>query len=252
MADELVQPRPATVHQRAPGLGYRLCAAAGIAGPSAFTLAWAVSSMRQEGVDDYRWLREHISGLAAYDARSPSVVTLGLLFLSGSMLAFATAIDTALRDSAGSGPGVDGRVAASATRLGALATATAALAKRDRMLLGPPPGEPEWRQSWRNDVHDVASIAAYACLAIGTLALGDGLARRGWWRAPMLSRAVGLASVATLMLARSRRATSFGGVLQRVGMTAALANVSALAAALLRSQPSGPRVSYGDTQGPLG
>jgi Protein of unknown function (DUF998) len=252
MADATLQPRASSLRGRLSGPRYRLCAAAGILGPGAFTLAWVVSSVRQEGVGDYRWLREHISGLAAHDARSPRVVTLGILALGGSMLAFASAVQTALGDASDGDPAPDGRVAAAVTRLGALASLIAALSRRDRMLLGRPPGEPEWRQSWRNDVHDVASLVAYVCLGAGTLALGDGLARRGRWPAPKLSRAFALSSSGALVLARSQRARPVGGVLQRAGMTIALANLGALAAALLRHPSSGPRVSHSDTHGPLG
>ena len=64
----------------------RLGARAGIVGPAAFTAAWLFSGRRQR---DYSIRNEHISGLAAPDARDPFLMVGGFLALGASMVLFA-------------------------------------------------------------------------------------------------------------------------------------------------------------------
>src|SRR5262249_15833600 len=93
---------------------FRLGAAAGIAGPAAFTGAWIASSLRQttQGPGGLQ-----LSGLAAPDARDPWIMLVGFLVLGGCTVAFGAALRQALRRNrtrgAGPGPGPDaGRRAA--------------------------------------------------------------------------------------------------------------------------------------------
>ena len=67
----------------------RVATAAGIIGPAAFTIAFTSSERRQDG---YSIRDEHISGLAAPDARNPEVLLTGFLVMGGSTILFATAL----------------------------------------------------------------------------------------------------------------------------------------------------------------
>jgi hypothetical protein len=138
----------------------RLRAAAGIVGPAAFTLAWAASTRGQPA---YSPANEHISGLAARGAENPSVMTAGFLTLGVSTVVFASELDRRLGggERAGYGPAL---MAASG-----LAMLAAGLFRRDRVSNYPMPGEADGPQSWVNDVHDVASVAA-GTFAFGSLA----------------------------------------------------------------------------------
>ena len=71
----------------------RAGAAAGVAGPVAFTGAWILSSLRQTG---YRAADLQISGLAAPDARDPWIMITGFLVLGGCSVAFGAALHDAL------------------------------------------------------------------------------------------------------------------------------------------------------------
>ena len=78
----------------------RLGAAAGIAGPAAFTGAWIASSLRQtrQGPGGLQ-----LSGLAAPDARDPWIMLAGFLVLGGCTVAFGAALRQALRENAADG-----------------------------------------------------------------------------------------------------------------------------------------------------
>jgi hypothetical protein len=67
---------------------FRLEAAAGIAGPAAFTGAWIASSLRQtrQGPGGLQ-----LSGLAAPDARDPWIMLAGFLVAGGCTVAFGAA-----------------------------------------------------------------------------------------------------------------------------------------------------------------
>ncbi|HEY6296283.1 MAG TPA: hypothetical protein VIX15_11515, partial [Streptosporangiaceae bacterium] len=62
------------------GTAARAGAAAGIAGPAAFTGAWIAGSLRQTG---HPAAEIQISGLAAPDARDPWIMIAGFLVLGG-------------------------------------------------------------------------------------------------------------------------------------------------------------------------
>ena len=145
--------------RRAPGS--RLRAAAGVIGPAVFTTAWAVSTRRQPA---YSIANEHISGLAAADATDPALMTAGFVALGVSTVVFAAELDRRLGGAGRSGYG------AALMAASGLAMVSAGLFRRDRVSNYPMPGRPDEPQSWVNDVHDLASVAA------GALALG--LARR--------------------------------------------------------------------------
>ena len=76
----------------------RASAAAGIAGPVAFTSAWIASSLRQTG---YPAAEIQLSGLAAPDARDPWIMVAGFVVLGGCTVAFGAALHDALGHAAG-------------------------------------------------------------------------------------------------------------------------------------------------------
>jgi Protein of unknown function (DUF998) len=148
---------------RVRGLASTIRTLCGLAGPAAFTAAWAIGARRQER---YEVAHEHISGLAAPDAEASLVMRAGFLALGTATVAFAwelhDRLDTPGRP-AGLGPALLG-AAGVATVVGGIAT-------RDRMSNDPLPGAPSG-QSATNDVHDVASVLGGAAAAAGLLALG--------------------------------------------------------------------------------
>src|SRR5215467_1251271 len=67
----------------------RLGAAAGVAGPTAFTAAWVTASLLQAG---HSATEVQISGLAAPDARDPWIMITGFVVLGGCSVAFGSAL----------------------------------------------------------------------------------------------------------------------------------------------------------------
>jgi Protein of unknown function (DUF998) len=216
---------PSELAGGAPAARWRVRAAAGIAGPVAFTAAWVASTLRQDGYDA---AREQLSGLAAPDARDPWVMTTGFLTLGVSVVLFASALEDALggRRRAGPGPML--------VRLAGVGAVAAGVLRRDRMLL-PPPGGPAVPQSWVNDGHDLTSLLVYATLVAAPLVLARRLAAEEAWRSlagPTL--ATGLANLVLLGLFTSKVLEPWNGLVQRVAVTVPLAWTVVVAARLLR------------------
>jgi len=204
----------------------RAGAAAGIAGPAAFTGAWIASSLRQTG---YPAAEIQISGLAAPDARDPWIMVAGFLVLGGCTVAFGSALREALGGRGGAGP---------APRLiqgAGLLTIAAGLLRRDRMLLTP------GSVSWHNHAHDVISAVIYADLVVAQVLLAERFGRDpaelqpDWrpWRPWLL--ASGVATGAVLVAFAADTSAPGAGVLQRVAVTIPLAAIAAIAARLLRT-----------------
>jgi len=207
--------------------GFRLRAACGIAGPVAFTAAWVTSTLRQSG---YSIAGEHLSGLAAPDARDPEIMLAGFLALGACTTAFGSALAEALGGPGRSGPGPW------LVRCAGLGTVAAGLLRRDRMLLHPPGAAAG--QSWHNHGHDLASGIVYAAL----LAAPPLLARRfgadpDWARLRGPALAAWLASAALLALFWSEVLEPWNGIVQRVAVTVPLAFMAALAGWLLARPP---------------
>ena len=226
----------------------RAGAAAGIAGPAAFTGAWIVSSVRQTG---YPAAEIQLSGLAAPDARDPWIMVAGFVVLGGCTVAFGAALRDALggRGSVGRGRRC-GSVGHGRWRGGAgpaprliqgagLLTIAAGLLRRDRMLLTP------GSVSWHNHAHDVISAVIYADLVAAQVLLAARFGRdpggldpawRSWgpWRPWLL--ASGLATGAALIAFAADTSAAGAGVLQRIAVTIPLVAIAAVAARLLRTQ----------------
>jgi len=207
---------------------FRLEAAAGIAGPAAFTGAWIASSLRQtrHGPGGLQ-----LSGLAAPDARDPAIMLAGFLVAGGCTIAFGAALRRAPRGRAtgGAGPGP-------ALIQGAgLLTVAAGLLRRDHLLLDAP-GAPG--ASWHSHAHDAISGLLYITLVAAQLALARRFGRDpAWahWRPPLLASA---AVTGVLLLAYATDVTGpEAAIFQRAAVTVPQAVVAAIAARLLWRGP---------------
>jgi len=208
--------------------GFRLRAACGIAGPVAFTAAWVTSTLRQTG---YSVAEEHLSGLAAPDARDPEIMLAGFLALGACTTAFGSALREALGGPGRASPGPW------LVRCAGVGTVAAGLLRRDRMLLHPPGGA-GGGQSWHNHGHDLASGIVYAALLAAPLLLARRFGDDPDWarlRGPAL--AAWLASAALLALFWSEVLEPWNGIVQRVAVTVPLAFMAALAGWLLARPP---------------
>jgi uncharacterized protein DUF998 len=219
--------------------GARAGAAAGIAGPAAFTGAWIASSLRQTG---YPAAEIQLSGLAAPDARDPWIMVAGFVVLGGCTVAFGAALHDALGHAAGGQGHWRGGVgqgrwcggAGLAPRLiqgAGLLTIAVGLLRRDRMLLTP------GSVSWHNHAHDVISAVIYADLVAAQVLLAARFGRDSQWRPwrPWLL-ASGAATGAALVAFAADTLAADAGVLQRIAVTIPLAAIAAVAARLLRTQ----------------
>jgi hypothetical protein len=209
---------------------WRLRAACGLIGPAAFTAAWVTSTLRQQG---YSIAEEHLSGLAAPDARDPAIMIGGFVALGACTTAFGSALEVALggRRRAGVGPAL--------VRGAGVATIAAGLLRRDRMLLHPADAL-GGGESWHNHGHDLASLAIYMAL----IAAPPLLARRlrddpRWAGLAPAALATSAASTALLLLFWSRAVEPWNGIVQRAAVTVPLAAMAAFATELLR-QDSNP------------
>lgn len=205
----------------------RALMACGVVGPAVFTTAWLVGTVRQPG---YSVSNEHISGLAAPDAQTPNVMRVGFLTLGVCSVGFAVALDRRLGEGAeGSGIG-PAFLAASGLAIG-----VAGLLRRDRMSNFASPGAVPTRQSWVNDGHDLASVAAQVTGTAGLLALSRRLAREPALRdlAAPAARAALTSSGAMTWFARAVTRPG-NGIVQRVGVSIPLAFMARTAVRLLR------------------
>jgi hypothetical membrane protein len=200
---------------RAPVSGWsRIGAAAGIAGPVVFTLAWVTASLRQPGKS---FTAVQISGLAAENARDPWIMITGFVLLGCCAVAFGAALRRAVggRRRAGLGP--------AAIQAAGILTIAVGLLRRDHVLLTAGP------ESWHNHAHDVVSAAAYVLLIAGPLLLARRLWREPGWSALAAPLAVAaVASAALLVAFYSAPHSSWDGLLQRIAVSLPLAAIAAV------------------------
>jgi hypothetical membrane protein len=197
---------------------------AGVTGPSAFTAAWIIASLRQPG---YPFTQIQISGLAAPGARDPWIMIAGFLVLGGSLIVFGLALRRQLGE-ARPGPLLIGIA-------GAL-TLAAGLLRRDHVLLTTGP------ESWHNHAHNVVSAVLYLLLIAVPLTLAWRLREEPRWRplAGLLAGAA-LASGAILVIFVSGAAAPWDGTMQRLGVSLPLAGLIAVAWVNWHNRPRSPR-----------
>jgi Protein of unknown function (DUF998) len=216
----------------------RAAAAAGMAGPAAFTCAWIASSLRQSG---HPAAEIQLSGLAAPDARDPWIMLSGFVVLGGCTVVFGAALYDALGGRVRAGP------APRLIQAAGLLTIAAGLLRRDHMLLT------LGSVSWHNHAHDVVSAVIYADLVVAQVLLALRLGRepaRPWapddpaswdwrpWR-PWLLASAGATAVLLIGFAADTSASD-AGLLQRAAVSIPLAAIAAVAARLLRRPVSTP------------
>jgi hypothetical membrane protein len=201
----------------------RLLQACGVIGPACFTAAWITASARQPG---YALANEHISGLAAPDARAPATMVAGFWALGLGTVAFAAALD---RRTGGDS------IAPALLGASGLAICAAGSLRRDRMSNDPIPGESPRRQSWVNDGHDVASVLGHITATAGLLALSRRLRREPGLR-DLAVPAAGAAIAATGVMSYFARdvVRPGNGIVQRIGISIPLVFTARLAWRLLR------------------
>jgi hypothetical membrane protein len=198
----------------------RIGAAAGVAGPAAFTLAWVTGSLRQP---DLSFSAPQISGLAAENATDPWLMIGGFVVLGGCAVGFGGALAAGLGGYRAAGPGP-----ALIQAAGVLAIA-AGLLRRDHVLLTTGP------ESWHNHAHDAVSAASYVLLVTGPLALAWRLRRDSYWRPLAVPlAAAGVASAALLVVFYATPHDSWDGTLQRIAVSLPLAAVATVAVRLWR------------------
>ena len=170
-----------------------------------FTAAWAASSLLQTG---HSAAAVQLSGLAAMDARDPQIMMAGFIGLGACSVAFGTALRRV--PAAGSaGPWL--------VKAAGVAAIAAGLFRRDHLLLTGPGFTGE---SWHNQVHDLASGAAYAAMIAAPLALARKFRGAEYWA--VLSRplqVLALVSAAALVLFASRALEPWNPTLQRAAVT---------------------------------
>jgi hypothetical protein len=208
------------------GIRRRLRAMAGTVGPAVFTGAWVTSTIRQH---EYSLAEEHLSGLAAPDARNRHLMTAGFLTMGGCTVAFARELEDALGGPARAGLGP------TTLALSGWATVAAGLMPRDRMLLRLP-GEIEPPiQSWKNDGHDMASAVIYGAVVTAPLMLAQRFRDDPDWDDLVIpSLGTSALSVALLVLFASRLVEPWNGIVQRLMVTVPMVSSIALSRRLLR------------------
>jgi hypothetical membrane protein len=212
----------------------RIGAAAGVAGPAAFTLAWVAASLRQPGLS---FAAPQISGLAAENAADPWLMISGFVVLGCCAVGFGAALAAGLGGHRAAGPGPAAIQAA-----GVLAIA-AGLLRRDHVLLTAGP------ESWHNHAHDVVSAASYVLLVAGPLLLAWRLRRDFRWRRLAGRLAAAAVAAAGLLVAfYAGPHDSWDGTLQRIAVSLPLAAVAAVAVRLaqLSSATSQPPPARAD------
>jgi hypothetical protein len=257
--------RAATVRTAWPSaLSSRAGAAAGIAGPVAFTGAWILASLRQTG---HSAAAVQLSGLAAPDARDPGIMIAGFMALGACSVAFGESLHRAL---GGSGrpavsprpAGLEGRRGGPSLRwvrsrprrpdlgprraglgprliqwAGAL-TIAAGLLRRDHMMLEPPGAAVG--ESWHNHAHDLVSSIIYVTLVVAPLLLAVRFRGDPRWQRLCLPLLAGSAATAGLLgVFGSPALGSWDPVLQRVAVTIPLAMVATVAVRLVTVSPAG-------------
>jgi Protein of unknown function (DUF998) len=202
-------------------------AASGIVGPAAFTAAWAIGTARQPR---YSVANEHISGLAAPDARAPQVMAAGFLILGAATAVFASELHRRL-DRPGRGPGPGPALIATS----GLAVMAAGVLRRDRVSNFPMPGDPLSAQSAMNDAHDIASVISHLAGSGGLIALAarfrqEPNLRR--WTLPAVAAAVMGTGLSGYFVREVTRPGN--GLIQRTAVSIPLGFEAALAWRLLR------------------
>ncbi|HKA05185.1 MAG TPA: DUF998 domain-containing protein [Acidimicrobiales bacterium] len=209
----------------------RASAAAGLAGPALFTLAWAVNGQRQSA---YPIADEHISGLAAVDADHPTSMIAGFVVLGAATIAFSAELRRVLGGRrAGWGPVLLG--------LGGAAAVAAGLLRRDAVLLHPPGRAGDYVQSWHNNGHDVAAGVIYVSTVVAPLLLAWRFRKDPQWSGLVpVAVASSVAGVVLMTIFATDVDRHGNGIVQRVMVTLPQLFMAGLAVRLVTARDPAP------------
>jgi hypothetical membrane protein len=191
----------------AAGSGNRLLALGGVVGPVAFAGTWFVAGIVKSG---YSPLHDPISDLAGVHASTRPVMTTAFVVFAGGMCSYAWAMRS--------------------TRLGLVSTAAAVSGLATLGVAA----FPLHHSATVDSVHGVFAGTGYVTLAataLGSAVVLTRLEYRSWARVAAVTGAVSATSLALTLLG------SFGGLFQRLGLTAGDVWIVASAVACYRGGP---------------
>jgi hypothetical membrane protein len=204
-----------------------------VAGPIAFTIAWIVSGVLQDG---YSIRRDYISELAALDARHAWIMIAGFLLLGVGTVALGIGLAGAL----------EGRLA----RIGSILVALAGvgiivigLARVDcrSRLAACAARIDSGDASWHSATHELVSLLVFVALVAAPLMLARTFSGGAWRDLGTYSMITGVVGLVLLILLLSSVAGSWNGVVQRVFATVLLLWIAILGARLIRLSRVRPR-----------
>jgi hypothetical membrane protein len=191
----------------AAGSGSRLLALGGVVGPVAFAGTWFVAGIVKPG---YSPLHDPISDLAGVHASTRPAMTTAFVVFAGGMCSYAWAMRS--------------------TRLGLVSTAAAVSGLATLGVAA----FPLHHSATVDSVHGVFAGTGYVTLAataLGSAAVLTRLEYRSWARVAAVTGAVSATSLALTLLG------SFGGLFQRLGLTAGDVWIVTSAVACYRGGP---------------
>jgi hypothetical membrane protein len=202
--------------------------------PIAFTIAWIVAEVLQDG---YSPRRDYISELAALDARHAWIMITGFLLLGAGTVALGAGLAGALR-------GRPARIGSILLALAGVGIIVAGLARNDcRSRLDACAARIDAGDvSWHSVTHDLVSLVVFLALIAAPLVFARALRGDESWRdLRAYSITTGVVGLGLLVLLFSGVTGSWTGVVQRVLVTVLLLWVAILGARLIRLSRVRPR-----------
>jgi len=205
-----------------------------VTGPIAYTIAWIVSGVLQDG---YSIRRDFISELAALDARHAWIMITGFLWLGAGTVALGIGLAGALE-------GKLGRIGSILVALAGVGIIVAGLARVDcRSSLPACAARLDAGDvSWHSATHELVSLLVFLMLVAAPLVLARPFGGSGRWRdLRAYSITTGVVGLVVLALLLSGVVGSWNGVVQRVFLTILLIWIAVLGARLIRLSRVRPR-----------
>jgi hypothetical membrane protein len=205
-----------------------------VTGLIAFTIAWIVAEVLQDG---YSLRRDYISELAALDAQHAWIMITGFLWLGAGTVALGVGLAGAL----------EGRLARIGSILLALAgigiivTGLARVDCRGRLVACAARIDAA-DVSWHSATHELVSLLVFLALVAAPLVLARAFSGGAPWRdLGAYSITTGAVGLVLPVLLLSGLSGSWSGVVQRVFLTVLLLWIAILGARLIRLSPVRPR-----------
>jgi hypothetical membrane protein len=205
-----------------------------VLGPIAFTVAWIVSEVLQDG---YSPQQDYISELAALDAQQAWIMITGFLLLGAGTVSLGAGL-------AGAVKGRPARIGSILVTIAGASIIVAGLARTDcRIRLDTCAARIDAGEaSWHSVTHDWVSLVVFLGLIAAPLVLARAFRGDESWRyLRAYSITTGLVGLALLVLLFSGVAESWTGVVQRVFVTVLFLWVAILGARLIRLSRVRPR-----------